>query len=644
MDADPDHGARLGLVGLFVTGCLAALAGGVAASSASFAAAGAAAHVAAGAWVWLGILLSEGRKARAEADRLELERLTARSAEGRRSLFLGDPQPAQHTAAGDGERFRKLGVPALTLTLAGFEIGLGWLLLSTRPISNDVAQPTLVGAATLCGLAFVMLLLGRYGFALAARGLPSAAGGGRRASSSALALFGAGLALAAGHALEWSQANNLGYAFAIAEVVLGLEAIALLLLDVYRPRRAGEEPRPPYDSRLLGLLSAPSDLAKTISHAVDYQFGFAVSQTWVFRFLERRVAPLLLFATSSFWLLSVLVVVGPHEHAILWRAGTRHSESLTPGLHLKLPWPLDVVEHVPTGRLHTLVTGGHLEDDDHDDDAGPSGHKEEVLLWTEGSHVKGQGETLVLLARAPATDEAPGDDARITPVNLLAASASVHYETEDAQSFISGVAAPHEVLELLAERELSFLLSGADLDELLRSRSGRATELQKRLQETATRLQLGVTIRSTSLADLHPPVPVGEAFEETTVALERSHTGVLNAEIYSAKLVPKSRIEAERIKLDARVQAYEQVVLSEADAIRFAGLIAIYRASPRLWQTARLLERLVAGAKDKRMVVLARPGTVLTELDLQEKISAESTGLGQSVLDPIDADEKESGE
>jgi membrane protease subunit HflK len=634
MDGNPGRGARLGLVGLLVTGSMGALACAMAASSGSFVAAGAAAHLVVGTGVWLAILLYEGRRARERADRLELERLTTRAAEGRRSLF-GDSQgetPASDSLAASA-RFRRFGVPALTLSLAASELGLGWLLFSSFPLT-DGPQPTLVGAATLCGSAFVLLLLGRYAFALSAQGLPSAAGGGRRATSAALALFVAGLALAAGHALEWERADSVGYLFATVEVLLGLEGLALLLLEVYRPRRAHEEPRPPYDSRLLGLLSAPSDLAKTIAHAVDYQFGFAISQTWFYRFLERRVAPLVLFAAGSFWLLSTLVVVNAHEEAILWRLGTRQAQPLSPGLHLKLPWPVDRVEHVPTGRLRTLVTGGHLEEGTR---AEKHEHKEEVLLWTEGGHVGegDEGETLVLLARTVGASE----DAKVTPVNLLAASASLHYQTSDPQAFTSNVAAPHEVLELMTERELSFLLSGADLDELLRSRRGHAEALRDRLQASADRLNLGITIQSASLADLHPPVAVGRAFEETTVALERSHTSVLEAEIYAAGLVPKSRSEAERIKLDARVQAYERVTLAEADAVRFAGLVTVYRASPRLWRTARLLERLVAGAKNKRMVVLARPGTVLTELDLQEKISAEAAGLGQSVLAPPDGED-----
>src|SRR5690606_13640774 len=128
------------------------------------------------------------------------------------------------------------------------------------------------------------LVLGRYALAIgaAAPDASAARAGGRRAASGALVAFLAGLALAAQAAWGLSRLDLVGYVLAALAATLGLEAALLLLLELYRPRRPGEAPRPPYDSRLLGLLSAPGDVARSIARAVDYQFGFSLSQTWLY--------------------------------------------------------------------------------------------------------------------------------------------------------------------------------------------------------------------------------------------------------------------------------------------------------------------------------------------------------------------------
>ena len=43
-----------------------------------------------------------------------------------------------------------------------------------------------------------------------------------------------------------------------------------------------------YESRLVGLLGQPESLFTTAAHALDYQFGFKVSDTWFFQFLQKE--------------------------------------------------------------------------------------------------------------------------------------------------------------------------------------------------------------------------------------------------------------------------------------------------------------------------------------------------------------------
>jgi modulator of FtsH protease HflK len=614
-ESDPHQVARTALGGLILTVAVAVLALYAAFATRSFAVAGAALHLVLGALVWGFVLLTAQREARAAAEALEAQRLEALAAEGRQALFNASSGAGPEVAGLD--RFRAGGHAVLTLLLSAAAIGgavyLGW----RYPLSE--VRPSLGIAASLGAAAFVLLLLGRYAFALARRGLLAA--GARRSLSSAGVSLIACLALAAQFkGLE--QADLMGYGLVAVEALLGVEGLLLLVLEVYRPRRRGEVPRPAFDSRLLGLLSAPSEVARSIARAVDYQFGFSLSETWLYQFSARWVAPVLLFMIGSFWLLSALVVVEPHQVVLLRRLGRLQAEPLGPGLHLKLPWPLDQTNRIEAKRLQEVSTGDHLGED-----------HEGALLWTSQkkeleAHMHGdehEDEALVLIPRAPA-------GAGQTPVNLIAVAASVHYRIRDVSQYAERSRDVKRLLKALTERELSFLFGREDLDQLLQDRVRHQATLRARLQKSADALQLGLTIESALLTDLHPPLSVGRDFEAPTAALEEARAEVWRAKALQAALEEQAAGDVATITAEASSRAAERVALTKAEASRFEALRALHAAAPEVFRTSRLLDELVAGSRGKRKLVVGKEG-VLTELDLQEKVSVEELGLGTEMQD-----------
>lgn len=612
---DPQHVARTALGGLILSVVISVLALYASYATRSFVVAGATLHLMLGALVWGFVLLTAQREARAAAEALEAQRLEALAAEGRQALFQAGGGAGPESAGLD--RFRAGGHALLTLLLSAGAIGgaiyLGW----RYPLSE--VRPSLGIAASLGAAAFVLLLLGRYAFALARRGLLAA--GARRSLSSAGVSLIACLGLAA-HFKGLEQADVVGYGLIAVEALLGVEGLLLLLLEVYRPRRRGEVPRPAFDSRLLGLLSAPSEVARSIARAVDYQFGFSLSETWLYQFAARWVAPVLLLMIGSFWLLSALVVVEPHQVVLLRRMGKLQAEPLGPGLHLKLPWPLDHTTRIEAKRLQEVSTGDHLGED-----------HEGALLWTSQkkeleAHVHGdehEDEALVLIPRAPA-------GAGQTPVNLIAVAASVHYRILDVSRYAERSRDLKRLLKALTERELSFLFGREDLDQLLQDRVRHQATLRERLQKSADALGLGIGIESALLTDLHPPLAVGRDFEAATAALEEARAAVWRAKALEAALSERAAGDVATITAEASSRAAERVALTEAEAARFEALRALHAAAPEVFRTSRLLDELVEGSRGKRKLVVGKEGA-LTELDLQEKVSVEALGLGTEMQD-----------
>ncbi len=84
-------------------------------------------------------------------------------------------------------------------------------------------------------------------------------------------------------------------------ILLGLEIALNLVMDIYRPRLNGQYSRSAFDSRLLGIINEPGGILRSAADALDYQFGFQVSQTWFYKLLEQAIIPLILFGVVTLY-------------------------------------------------------------------------------------------------------------------------------------------------------------------------------------------------------------------------------------------------------------------------------------------------------------------------------------------------------
>ena len=75
-----------------------------------------------------------------------------------------------------------------------------------------------------------------------------------------------------------------------------------------------------YD-KLVGLLAQPEGLFTTAAQALDYQFGFKVSETWFFRLLQQNLPFLVLAQLAVLFLSTCVVFIDAGEQAVLERFG-----------------------------------------------------------------------------------------------------------------------------------------------------------------------------------------------------------------------------------------------------------------------------------------------------------------------------------
>jgi regulator of protease activity HflC (stomatin/prohibitin superfamily) len=388
------------------------------------------------------------------------------------------------------------------------------------------------------------------------------------------------------------------------------------VLELYRPRVKGKRARILYESRLVGLLSHPEGLFSTAAHVLDYQFGFKVSETWFYKFLERAFGWLLLSQLAILALSSCLVFIEAGEEALLERFGSPIGgrEVLQPGLHFKLPWPIDRVHRFQTRQVQTFNVGFvHDEEDEHDERP-----EERTVLWTV-SHYK-QEFNLLVASRETTTNTVDGK--RIPPVNLLSVSIPVQFQVSNLRDWAYNHITPKKLLEEIGTREVVRYLVGVDLLEMMSTGRFKAAEmLRARIQEAADARKLGVKILFVGLQDIHPPVSVAGSFEEVIGARQRQEAQKLAARADAVATNAWSQAEALRRQREAEADRTNVVVKALAQAAQFTNQIPAYRASPQVYAHLAYAQTLNRGSAEAKKVILAATNTQdVILLNLEEKL------------------------
>ena len=228
--------------------------------------------------------------------------------------------PARRTR----EQFEKYFVPGFTILLFLAQAAAGWWLWRGL---NQAPAPTAGGNALMLasvqGLgALLLFMLGKYvsGVVRLEQNRLLRPVAGYLLLNAYLFAVVVGTAIAT--QLEYPKVDLI-----VARILSGViclvaaETLIGLVMEAYRPRVKGREVRLLFDSRLVGVLSQPEGVVTTLAHALDYQFGFNVSETWFYRFLEKSLAAIIILQVALLLLSTTFVIIDPGEQALLERCG-----------------------------------------------------------------------------------------------------------------------------------------------------------------------------------------------------------------------------------------------------------------------------------------------------------------------------------
>jgi regulator of protease activity HflC (stomatin/prohibitin superfamily) len=431
-------------------------------------------------------------------------------------------------------------------------------------------------------------------------------------------------------------------------MILGAEFIINLIVEFYRPRTI-EEPRPVFESRLLALFTEPGGVVRNIADTLDYQFGFKVSGTWIYHFMEKALFPTVILWMLVLWAFTCIQEVGPNEVGIEQRFGKIVSEEpLPPRIYLTLPYPFGKIARYSCTEIHQVVVGAEYRKEAEGAEAKDEAKKElpRIILWTQ-KHFFSEDKYLVAVKpnavfnkavaegkkNTPAAKKSILDESNATPVSFLGATLPIQYRIKKAEliNFAYRYRDAKQILKDIGQMEATKYFASVDFMSIMSHERHEASEaLRERIQDAVDKIKLGVEIVEVNILGVHPPVgEVSESFQKVIEALEKRETQILEAKAYYSGTLPLIESEKDKIISGAKAYQYRIKTVAKAESERFEKQLKAYKIMPDMYKLRTYLSFLEQDTADiRKFIVSSSMQYQIYELNFEEK----------QRLDLIDAD------
>ncbi len=611
-----------------------------------------------GVFLWVVVYLHSRQQRLARVEKEEFEQLK----KGRLSEEIFEDQELDRMRAHTGlQIFEKYLVPVFSGLLVVALGVLSWrrLVAVYGAAPAEMSDP-LTAVAGMAAVTFFGFLLGKYAVGLArGKGLELL----RAPASYLMGNVMTGLLLVVATAMVhfgigWME-TVAAYVIPAFMGVIAVEVAFNMVMDFYRPRVPDQPWRPAYDSRLLNLCAEPAGVFETFAAMLDYQFGFKISETWLYAFMRRAIMPLVVVWLVALWALSSLVVVNPGEAAFIERWGSprvRESDRTAglpaslygPGMHLKLPWPIETARRFESDFIYSKHAGKLMYEDepflartDEGLEDAPLQQDEDIILWRE-LHVDPElgREAQFLVPSVVEVEREYG----APPLNIARLIARLHYRIkrgEDgnvdpraAYSFYYLHGNPHRVLENLAFQSICRIAANQNfLNWIHIERREVSDRFAAMLQESIDRYDLGIELVYAGLPSVHPPAAVSRAYESVINAYEQKETMINQAERDRTRRVKDAEGEAARLLGRAQAYAYELQQVSEAEQLQFQRRLEAFRRAPDVYRARQhfsAIEDVLEGHRlyivpvtEKEVNIIdlkGRRATDILDLDLERSV------------------------
>ena len=267
--------------------------------------------------------------------------------------------------------------------------------------------------------------------------------------------------------------------------------------------------------------------------------------------LWQRLVPVTILILLALYFVSGFFTVQPGEAAVVRRFGQVIENNVGPGLHYRLPWPVDRVDIIAVNSIRRTETAASL-------------------MLT-------------------------GDE------NLINVRVSVHYAVADPAAFLLNIVDPEALVTQTADAATRQVVATESVDALLTTDK---SAIQKRAADL-TQAALddyfsGIEILGVQLLESSPPLEVADAFRDVASAREDRNTFINEALAYQNEVVPVARGDAANAVQAATAYRAEKIALAAGDAALFTSRQGAYADAPEITRLRLYLEaaeKVLPGAR-----------------------------------------------
>ena len=214
-----------------------------------------------------------------------------------------------------------------------------------------------------------------------------------------------------------------------------------------------------------------------------------------------------------------------------------------PGLHYRVPWPVDRVDKVAVSSIRRAET--------------------------------------------PASLMLTGDE------SLINVRLSVHYRVTDPTRFLLNTAEPEILVRQAADAAMRQVVANEAVDALLTLDKAVIQAPSRRPGASrARRLQLRPAGRRRATAGEQPPQDVADAFRDVASAREDKNTFINEATAYQNEILPIARGDAEKLVQSASAYRANKIGQATGEAALFASRQGAYAQAPQITRVRLYLEAI----------------------------------------------------
>lgn len=310
----------------------------------------------------------------------------------------------------------------------------------------------------------------------------------------------------------------------------------------------------------------------------------------------QKAVMIFVIGVCAIYLLTGIYIVNPGEQAVVRRFGVIQNQSVTEGIHYRLPFPIDQVQIVNVSEVRRADIGMSLPDHIHQPDEEPQA----IQLLT-------------------------GDE------NIITSQAIVHYKVSDAAKFLYNInGSSEQLVRYSVESALVRMIANTAVDDILSTEKVSAqTSILSLAQETLDAYDAGIQITAFNIQAIVPPDAVSAAFLDVTTAKEEKETMINEANGYYNSLIPQARATANKQISDAEAYKAQKIAEATGETDKFLAMLAEYQRNTAIYTEDTTKYRLLLETLEKILpsVKLYIVDSSDGKVDLQLMDKAFSSGM-----------------